>query len=1671
MSAQGSLLDELEARVAQRRRERLESYPDNALVYLAVVPYWTAELASRCGFPTGEDGLPKFLERLAAEGLVEQRPGEPGQERFWMSGSIRAEIEAIHSKRELKKAAVEVADKIQSARSKGAEVAPVLACWVSLALAQDPASLLLREVNSRTAADDAPAALEWLRGGEALVIALGAQLASAVELGRRRVNLLYRRRQDERYLQRFLKRDEQLRPVRELLEPSSEQWALHFVGMGGVGKTMLLRHISSEFAAERGIQAARVDFDHLDPNYPTESPGELLIELADALSIYAEDKRYEGPLSSFREAISRVHQIERPAGDHPLAAVRSDAFRQALDYFAAFVRTVAPRPLFILDTCEELAKLYPPGERVWGVEAMFEILDALHEDHRIPGLRVLFAGRRALGAPPEDDQQERAPTDVSPPEFMRVERMVGFDADDAERYLRGRPKVPARLIPAVLQRAADDEGAVPRYNPFSLALYADWLEQGKEHEIEQFLAELADPYVEARILQRVSDTELLKVLPAATLLGRFDAATIAPALPEDRQTRLQVLRALAEQEWVETIVGRDGDTVFEIQPALLRRLREYYRKPENSQAAVEASVRLRPALWKLLQTGLPDSLSKEQIDAALRVLPTDEATACWEVLALRIADGAHWGWATNVCALLLAPERDESLPPPVKAAVRAMLAGAARHSDPNFGSAAQWAEVEREAGDDAVGKRLCLRARLARIGQDSVGSAAVDALQQALEPLLDADRMQAEQLAAAVVAALERVVESGVQEPRLESFAEQLCRRLSAAELSADLVAFASALHARLVAATDRPLEASKLLAARGSLRSETRTRQRWTDWIAPDSIPLRIGLESLRMQLATGAVDPAQLEYWGGAAKGYLPLVDGDRIASFVLYQRLAEAPQPAERLAELGAALGGAPVPRGHTAAHDIAPPLVVMVSRGWLALGRADEALSLLEGHLDSATAKRTDSYTAFFAELALIEVLRRMRFAGERDSLIAQLAGGDQPQAGAAWAADALLNARSAPAIPPAAATAHAWWRAVTPAAISLEATRALERALNETEPRDLHAGHLALDLYEAGELGLPAPAARVAPSPDRTSARTPPGTLAEHRESLTRLALRTFALTENVAQPAGFLGARRNAELALEEGELLALRLPGAACRLLEHAERVFAGASDRVGMVIAATALASASARAGNEESAERALQRVEALGDVVGTDARHWQGWRERIEALQRWRDGVVLADASRGPALAPELDLPDRQAANRVRAFRRVAGHVRAAAVSTGALCLPFFVLQALTDLGGIGLELLAYLGVLVAMAAVLVAGRWWMSAVSEAAVVDVQVVLAATTSPSESPCADIVVGPVRIEGLRQLPIIRWLEARSRRTVQISLPTDPLSEPLPKQLRDWAPRSRGRFGIGLHAALQVPDDLQAYPWEARLLSTAIRDLDGLIPNRVVIWRIPPARGVPSAPRDRGRWTSGVVAAYCAREWLLLVEDAWQGSRLVPRWPASPGREHGGDEAAVVHLIGTPVLTNTGWRLRVDDELGATAKSSVGWTEDQTLLAPDRLPLAGVELVIVQCAPAGAVIERDRLKSESARQLSADVMRAGARAVIVVPQLPERVAADVARCIALGVQQLRRPPQLHALRRLSRKLRDIVEQAPEAPRDRFECAEVALDVCLYAPDRERERSRNPRSK
>jgi hypothetical protein len=289
---------------AEQRAELLSSFDPRGLAWLALPPTWTERLAAACHFPVAGESLERLLDRMEMAGLCNRSdPSEPPEtdglpdaliqqasvteeERFfWMPAADRpdhiAKLLRDLGPAFLREEAWTVANSINAS---DVFVPKPVRDWAQLA-SQDQRSggaavWLTKQVRELIQQGATGEALDLLTIGKDLAPILGGTLEGTVARGNRWVELVYRMKQDERLLKDFVERTEEIQEAEKLLLPSTSHWALHFVGPGGVGKSMLVRYITSRLAPEHKIAVARIDFDHLSPDYPLRRPGAMMFSSA-----------------------------------------------------------------------------------------------------------------------------------------------------------------------------------------------------------------------------------------------------------------------------------------------------------------------------------------------------------------------------------------------------------------------------------------------------------------------------------------------------------------------------------------------------------------------------------------------------------------------------------------------------------------------------------------------------------------------------------------------------------------------------------------------------------------------------------------------------------------------------------------------------------------------------------------------------------------------------------------------------------------------------------------------------------------------------------------------------------------------------------------------------------------------------------------------------------------------------------------------------------------------------------------------------------------------------------------------------------------------------------------------------------------------------------------------
>ncbi len=1722
----------IDARLAENRSRRLGSVDRAPLRWLAIVPEWSDALAMSCGFPSTER-LEQDIDRAVAAGLCERRADfdARGDEvvRFWMPRKERERLlpELVREGGDaLRDEAGDIAERIERAAAAGADVQPGVARWAELANEEVHAGAMTGQALS-AAVDDCLArsstaeALEWIYAGEALAPLLGAELASALERAKRRVNLHYRMRRDDRALRRFLERHEQIDALDALLAGQGPEapWALHFVGMGGVGKTMLMRHLTGPYAEKRDLAVARVDFDHVDPRYPSAQPGRLLAELADGLTLYAGGSLQDSLLQSLLEAIAEADRVAATllATGDPLAAVRTRAVAQAVAAFAAFADSLGRPVVLVLDTCEELAKLHPVADSVPSIDATFEMLEPLARGAR--AVRVVFAGRRMLTRKARNwevdpDLPQPAVMSLRDQPGLLVHEVRGFTPGEVDKYLRGIRdlEVEPRLLDAVLgssQETGRVSGFPPdpgerRYNPFDIALYADWIAEEGDLDPERIAAGDVDPYITMRIVERLrKEPAVVAALPAAVLLGRFDAQTIAPALPDEPDAARRTLLALSEQEWVDTSPGaHDGDMVLAIESTLLPRLRRYYEHPDRGHLLVAARRALADALQEALGHP-PTVLTGEQVDAALRILPVEVAAPAFDRLAARVAAEQAWWWAEPVCSGLLALDREDPLPPGVMGSVRALWIAALRHRRATAPIASGWAAVSDEAKahpDAAAGEVLAARARLGRlVAAVEAGESFDVALIETAVAGLDDDQHRA--VAPAIVAAIEaRLDAEELRPPRVGERSPvdpaRLRDRHAGLRTTAKVVSsvvtgpdpvlalWAQALAARalvlLGADGDGAWRSMRPLLEDSALDGPP-PGQRYADWVVPDSIRGRLLLDALRIAILADEADPALLARCDAAVVEGLATIDEERLLSLVLQARLASSTysdDDRQRLMALERRLGA---PRPTAAAHRAAPPLFASVADLLFAAGEPETALSLLMSRERETAARREDQAAEGDAAVHVLRAVRRLRL-DQRLGQLRQLTVADDPVVRFEAQATRVLVGEEDPG----------WWRRNPAAAVwsaqdlldaSGEDVLLLVEGTDDSLATDLIAA--AFDRAEVDRVlervdGRPlVPFGGDAPARERLARlqRTPPMEPADPfclRRG--RLELRAWALGFGRVPPAFEGQEALGGRLAFEEGELLALRVPDLAEALLGLAERNLDAAGDRAGACWAALRGAIALVHAGQATEARRRLERVgirygearaadptlppwESLAGAAGDHPQ--RGWLRRLDAFRAWCE----ADGDAAPAAqaAAELRLrparvatgsPPSPMAARARA---TAGRLVPAAVAVGAAVVTALV--ALWAELEAGIAVLSGAFVLLAMLFITrFAGPLMLRLLAPLVAADIVIESVGETASSGSSASPTGgVASVTVSAGGRSRAFAWLvDLAGARPSSTTLGAweDPFAEELPPEVLNAV---RPNLPLRMPLRLLVAPELAAGPWEARIAAPAAADPVWTPARGPQIWR----RG-PTGRRTRVWAPEQIATIICADEWQSFFQRAWLGAWLGTTTLETEPRVEPGSRVLV--LLGSAVASGGGWRVRIASRSpsGPATKGSAKARDagEGPLLDPE-LARESSPVVVVMAPPAGESPVLDRRAADGLRGFADEAFAAGAYAVFTIPPLPPQLVERLLETIASAAYGWRTRPATRALARLVMTLREMVHGYEDGPaadeRARRERMQVALDICLYA--------------
>ncbi len=1287
------LRHEILREMEEERSRPIPGVPKRALVWMALTPLWTPALAAQCEFPTetpsGHDSsarieaVRKVLARLYEERLCEVQPVYPpfdadqeAQERaadlteYWLQDATRASIlkqelaDAGGGLSSLQMELVQIGTNIVAAVANQAPVVPRVARWAELAAAAQStgacAEVLIDKVNSclSTTPPQLGSAQAWIDAAIPIAQLLGGELRDGVVRGRRQMELADRSLHDERYLARFIKRQKDISAFRRLLKDSGKGWALHYIGPGGAGKTMLMRYLAYSYRTdpELALPIATIDFDFINPDYPSRDPALLLDMLSQELRLYSTaTTSASSAFGRFDSELFRLRESTRPStGRHIIynSVLDVPGFRSLLVSFAEAIKSL-PRSgpkseseaelqpemqpvVLMLDTCEELAKVRPEGDIPVNIKATFEILEELHE--LMPQIRVVFCGRRPLARSGYGDWSCDT-SDLPGRPYLRLYEVRAFNRDQAESYLQEKEELTQDKAKAILEITTDltylpclskTRPKDRRYSPFDLALYAALVRTYPDITADILRNAGVSHYVQLRVVSGLTADMREQVLPAVAILGRFDRPTLSAAIGAAIGDDLW--REVASQEWID---GQQSNFLA-VDAILLPRLRAYYRSVHSGDL-IPPARRLADYLVELSTTEPFDKLALSHFDGAFRALQIkgdfEEATTWWQKIEERLANEQAYDWAHRLTNYLLSEDGPLALPDPSRGPnaepesplrVLALATSASvslARGGPATDLANTWLEVEHKAHKcPPATLRLQRRALLGQITarcyqglpveQDSVLAlwAAIRNLKldhSLTRPPGEDDDLEEPtsspavqrldvQLCAAHVAAVEAVVESfeidstQVEEVPFEALI-RLANELRARQDTVELGAFLNALTGRLLALHGRPTEAVNqfnLALQAKFLQSGTSSSRWWLDWRAPDDLAARLRLEYIRVAYPTVLPPGAVLSRLGDEISAPRT-IDANRLGTAVLTLRGALRPHSLEELDRLDKEIGNVGDFDEQCQAHFAFAPLSLAVGEALADAGKVDRGLESLRAETRALEGAALGLDYVHSADRAVGRIVRRWRLRDERVGIESTLEGSPE-----AWdqvlvsAIYSLSGVRSTvlnvdeDQERTVFSTASSWdlhlqWRAYYP-----EPPGARQRVLWETYwPRltYLDIGDSStfedvsyyLDAVEATLLAHYSGEAPGGVQPvvvwTRSGDKDPVAVLTA---LLRAYALSDEGMLEISPDLVDRVGVRRAALIALEEGELLALRLPQNALRLLRWAGKQFRDVEDLVNGVI-----------------------------------------------------------------------------------------------------------------------------------------------------------------------------------------------------------------------------------------------------------------------------------------------------------------------------------------------------------------------------------------------------------------------------------------------------------------------------------------------------------------------
>lgn len=1625
---------------------RAEPAPDRmqAMAWLALAPAWPCELAVR-GFPSGSDGrmetgdaVVQFGDLLKRENLILITPGEPPLEGPWYRMEQQQRTTTLRNlltaplagapflQQELLAAARQME---QAAKETGARLNAPLERWVRLskeASLSRMADALDSEVDRAIAAAEenplfSSEADDWVKTAQPLSEIFGGELEVSFARAQRRLDLFRRSARDQSYLANYYPRPDLEEAFESMLNPAADDsWALHYVGVGGIGKTMLIRRIRAQTARERALAVGHVDFDHLNPDYPRRAPGLLLMGFVEDLQLSASPD----VVRIFRQFQNLVRSIHEKLQSTFVASAQ-DYARQGVDYARAFfvqglrqIWSLGQRPVLILDTCEELARIRG-GELPENVKFTFDLLESIHAD--VPELRVVFSGRRPLARegvdwewpgcllPKRDYLRLR---EVLPFTRLEAEGMLGaftnhtnqlhvpgaaFDKilelssverDAAGRHFTSLTRAVRKPSPAAAPASAETIPGAKYYYPYDLDLYATWITGDPSFDPAKLSAG-KHVYVKDRIVNR-AQYELRPWLPHLTILGRFDQNMVTQLTELTPRDAAALWELLVQQEWTEPYQDAQREEVWALLPRARTRLLAYYadEEPELFRAARQ---RISELLRRITLERPFRDLTPEYFEACLEVSIDEPMPAAlwWDAVERKLADEERWDWGRGLTDLLLhdesvagrvdgaaTPSKPECvLRPAILATYAAVnIHGTAEDRERNSKQGV-WEEVlEKCERHPAAAGRQHLRRRAQIAIADDLS--AFGLLETGNDP----------QLIAGGLARKEKLVERlEAGQPQIGAiFLRQRPFQLPPETLP-ELRAFAQALAGRLalLETQNRSQTGRADLKAAIAAASGATNRQCWLDWRAPDNLDERLRLELARWE------KPAR-------PPSFSSTIDGDRLRAAVLEWDLHER-VPGEGITVVTGSPNVA-VCQPLCNAHRAFPPYAAVAVEAMGAHGNLDVAVRLAGKILSDS------KYPLEFREAvdrAQLDLVIRFLLFEER---------------------------------------------------IGLENSLRDSTLLEDVRSRAI------LGLLQLGFGNLPG----------------------EYLKDDDRRFLKRDLDSDTVPKDrprriAGRLFLRALIRLADE---------PRPAVRLLKQASASYETAHDPVGQLICTIAMALVHADSGakedlisNVESGLVYLAPISGLAHPLLTRRIEGAaGWTAYLSEIERcWRPWMVRLAAC--DIRTQEFDKPGEESrkllewvseryppeiaaamtkplAGRTQALRfkseltQILGVLVLVTAALGIYLGYKFLLglfhihwSTLANVGSL-LGLIIAISLIVTLVPRLVG--WFLGLVSYAYTVDrVIVPVAGLASPN-----DPLVVPRTIQ--QRFRMFRFYGTQNKRT---SEPVS-LAEPYAKQsailMNDVRLIKRIPQGSNIDNTIIVDESSAAAPWEAifGLLGGNFRTFDQV---RYRFRRMIGSRslGVEDAFPESIRavtwsWDPSASRLFAA-EWIT----AKHGESHELESPNLAGTMRTDSGIGILHVVAQPLESSSGVVLR---------------PSGNEEIRPAQLIAAApaVRVCIVQDIPEEHNVRgpSDRFAANVARRFGFQLHKAGVPAVVTIPPLPEHLSATVLAIFAVAIMKY----PTHGERVLWTAVQDarvtIAKLVAEANRDPAIATEIAFDLCYYAPQR-----------